>query len=365
MPARHTHGGGFLPVPTGTTPSWQSLRLGAGGHLTGMSVGYDGTNTTVIRTDNGGAYLWNPSATSPAANNGVTGAWQQLINPQSFGLSTTTTSNPFYILGAAGVGEIQVYPGTSPGDSNILYQVYIAIPTASPSVPANTLITIWKSTNKGGTWTQCPGFTPISIHGMFSNDAWRLYNPKMAIHPTNSNIVYVGFENGQFVFSDGNNYGLWVTLDGGTTLNRMDPGVIPSPTDFGYSGMSFNPADGTKMYINISGVGIYYSSNADLGIGSTWTAVAAGYAGNRVSYGMTGANNKYFVCDDGVYGNLWVYTGGLAGTWAHKITGIGPGQGAASIARDSSNVNYYVVSSSTGSLIESVDGGVTWGASSG
>ena len=62
---------------------------------------------------------------------------------------------------------------------------------------------MFKSTNKGTTWTQT-NFTPISSSTMNANDSYAQWGQKMAVDPYNPNIVYVGTEaNGMFKTTDG------------------------------------------------------------------------------------------------------------------------------------------------------------------
>src|SRR5271166_2128166 len=227
MPARHTHGGGFKPVPSGAM-AWQPLKVGGAGHFTGMSLGYDGTLTIAVRTDVGGGYIWNPSSTNPTANDGTVGAWEQIFAAKNFGLNVNNpVPNPYYNK-FSGISELQVYPGTNPGDANIMYMLTYAEPSENSS--GTLLLTVWKTTNKGSSWSQCSGFTPFSFLGSYSNSTYRLAGlPRMSIHPTNSNIMYIGTGNDS-EFGGSTNYGLWVTLDGGTSFTRMDGAGNPLPT---------------------------------------------------------------------------------------------------------------------------------------
>src|SRR6516165_7031336 len=107
-----------------STNTWQALPIGAGGFLTGLSIAQDGT--MVVRTDTYGAYIWNGSE------------WQQLITATSMPAAFATLSNIQYGSQnyAQGVYEIQI----APSDSSILYMEYEG--------------DVFKSTNKGASWTQ-------------------------------------------------------------------------------------------------------------------------------------------------------------------------------------------------------------------
>jgi hypothetical protein len=130
---------------------WQTLKVGGGGYVTGMSIANDGT--MVVRTDTNGAYLWTGSQ------------WQQLV--------TASSMPAAFDFSGDGVYEIEV----APSNSNIMYMTFGG--------------DVFKSTNKGTTWTQT-SFTPFNNTYDPANDSYRFNGQKMAIDPNNPNIVYVG-----------------------------------------------------------------------------------------------------------------------------------------------------------------------------
>src|SRR5271166_3448561 len=93
MPARHTHGGGLVPLPL-QAPGWQTLRLGDGGEVQSFNFQPDGT--ALCRTDTYGAYRLNR----------MTGLWSQLCSTSSLPLSV-------YSVGTAGVYEIVAAPSNT------------------------------------------------------------------------------------------------------------------------------------------------------------------------------------------------------------------------------------------------------------
>ena len=111
--------GGTVVVDPVASNNWQTLKVGAGGFVTGIDIAPDGT--MVVRTDTYGAYIWNGTQ------------WQQLVTstsmPAAFVQQTSATS-------AQGVYEIQI----APSNSNIMYMMFDGY--------------VFKSTNKGTTWTQ-------------------------------------------------------------------------------------------------------------------------------------------------------------------------------------------------------------------
>ena len=110
--------GGTLVVDPVSANNWQTLKVGAGGWVTGIDIAPD--DTMVIRTDTYGAYIWNGTQ------------WQQLVTSTSMPAAFVTPNHDSH----QGVYEIQV----APSNSNILYMMYEGY--------------VFQSTNKGTTWTQ-------------------------------------------------------------------------------------------------------------------------------------------------------------------------------------------------------------------
>ena len=114
-----------------------------------------------------------------------------------------------------GVYEIQI----APSNSNIMYMMYEGY--------------VFKSTNKGTTWTQT-SFAPVTEPD--PNDPYRIYGQKMAIDPNNPNVVYVGTPQN----------GLFVTTNGGASwqsVSAVPVSATDSSGDYpGITGIVFDPA---------------------------------------------------------------------------------------------------------------------------
>src|SRR6516165_7901041 len=181
-----------------STNTWQALPIGAGGFLTGLSIAQDGT--MVVRTDTYGAYIWNGTQ------------WQQLITATSMPAAFVTPN-----LDNQGVIEIQI----APSNSNILYMFFEGY--------------VFRSTNKGATWTQ----TSFAPTGDTASDAtYKLDGQKMAVDPNNPNVVYVGTTKN----------GLFVTTNGGSSWQSVSAVPLSLPDSSGdnpgFSGIVFDPALG-------------------------------------------------------------------------------------------------------------------------
>jgi hypothetical protein len=228
---------GSSATPAFTTASstgskWSILKVGAGGYLTGASIASD--NTLVVRADTYGAYIWNPSATTPQGNEGGTGAWQQLITSSSMPLSFVSMGQLYNY----GVYEIAI----SPSNSNYIYMMYH---DAKPKTyPPN--VTVYQSTNKGQNWS-VTNFTPVSDQILNANDAYRLFGQKMVVDPSSSTTVYAG----------ANTSGLFKTTDGGSSWTELAGFPTPSAGGPGITGLAINPSNSREIFGASHGNGVY------------------------------------------------------------------------------------------------------------
>src|SRR5262245_51105664 len=242
----------------GTT--WQPLRIGAGGFLVGMDIAPDGTK--VVRADTYGAYLWNTA----------TSQWDQLVTAQSMPEGGALDFGE-------GVYEIKV----APSNSSRLYMMYRG--------------SVYRSDNKGGTWTKT-AFATLSTVG--PNDNYRNWGQKMAVDPANPDVVYVGTpQNGLFVTSNGGTS--WQSV-GGVPISAATSGAYP-----GITGIAFDPTSGTTggktntIFAASYGNGVYRSTNA----GASFSLLAGGPSGG-VSHGKMASDGVYYASSaDGA--KVWRY----------------------------------------------------------
>ncbi len=113
--------GGTVVVDPVASNDWQTLKVGAGGFITGIDIAPD--DTMVVRTDTYGAYIWNGSE------------WQQLVTSTSMPASfdAINVQSTGY---TEGVFEIQI----APSNSFIMYMMYEGY--------------VFSTSNNGTTWTQ-------------------------------------------------------------------------------------------------------------------------------------------------------------------------------------------------------------------
>jgi hypothetical protein len=299
--------GGTVVVDPVPANAWQTLKIGAGGFLSGIDVAPDGT--LVVRTDTYGAYIWNGSQ------------WQQLV---------TSTSMPAAIVTAGieeGVYEIQI----ASSNTSILYMMYLG--------------DVFKSTDKGTTWA----LTNFSNVSQDPNDSYRVNGQKMAIDPNNPNVVYVGTPKN----------GLFVTQDGGVTWQTVSA-VPVSATDAsglypGITGILFDPALGVTggktntIFASSYGNGVYESTDG----GASWTHLSG--SPSDVDHAAVSSTGAYYVTSSNS-SQLWRY---MNGAWTELLTAPYNGYLTA-VAINPLNPSEIVVVGTNSSPNVSYDGGITW-----
>jgi hypothetical protein len=264
----------------------------------------------VGRTDTAGAYLWNGSS------------WVQLVTNTSMPASYIA-GDPVGIGGASG-GQGVYEVAISPSNSSLMYMNYGGY--------------LFKSTNKGTTWTQTN--FPSQGTGCNPNDSYAQTGQKMAVDPNNSNIVYAGTETN----------GMYVTTNGGTSWAQVSG--VPAGTGAGITGILFD-ASGAQVggvtqviYASSSGHGVYKTING----GTTWTLLSSGP--DDVEYAAISNSGTYYAVGDSNT-NVWSYNGT---TWTKLISG-GAWQG---IAINPFNQNELAVTLQGGQVNISYDSGATW-----
>jgi photosystem II stability/assembly factor-like uncharacterized protein len=274
-----------------------------------MDIAPDGT--MVVRTDTYGAYLWNGTE------------WQQLVTASSLPAAEVTPD----VYHNDGVYEIRI----APSNSNILYMEYLGY--------------VYRSTDKGAHWTK----TNFAYVSSDPNDPNRMDGQKMAVDPSNPNIVYVGTQKN----------GLFVTRDGGTTWSPVPaiPGAIQDSSGAfpGITGLVVDPNSGvtaagaTKVvYASSYGRGVYKSTDG----GVTWSALAGGPA-KVESAALSSTGVYYAVGNDST--SLWRYSNNA---WTQLS--LDNSQGFQAVAVDPHDPLHIIVAAQSGFLQESLDGGNTW-----
>jgi hypothetical protein len=298
--------------------NWKAINLGAGGWVTGFDQHTDGT--IVVRTDTYGAYIKDPGAQT----------WRQMVTQTGI----LNDPRPPHQLDGQGTGTYEVRISAHPTSASgvVIYMVFYG--------------GFYRSLDRGVTWVKM-NTTPD--WGVFTDvypnqGSQRFYDCKMAIHPTNPDIVYLGTMT----------TGLWRTTNGGTTwTNLTGPTNFPSPistTDnAGVGGIIFDPTTRT-LFAHCNGRG-YYSLEEN---SSTWqgpfgptTPISSC---DMVSY--SGVRHLWCVSPSNA-NQVWRSVGG---TWSTVTTTLN-NNGAFAVFFDPNNTNRIIIARNSGHMIQSMGGG--------
>jgi Bacterial Ig domain len=307
------------------TPAWRDLKLGAGGQITSISISPDAT--TLIRTDTGGGYVYEPTGTCTLGGNVFAAqCWRQLA---------TTVSLPSRIqtypqLGDGNVGVVEVVACQS--NTNVLYMIW------------NT--TLYVSTNRGVTWTATPQTTTQNSNA----NSTKANSPYLYCDPANPDIIYVSTpSSGVFKSTNGRS-------GAGATFARVT--AVGAATRSQGHVFASDPASSVvgnvtqHFWICTFGTGCYETTNGGTSFAVTASSPTAFY---------------HIVCDQ--FSQLWLVdqTNGLhryVSSWSTMSTPtIGSG-GPTSIAVDptsaSLGTNHVVIAGFNGQIASSANNGRTW-----
>jgi hypothetical protein len=163
------------PVP-GETYLWKPVTIGAGGFVTGLSISRDG-RTRVIRTDVGGAYLWDERASR----------WRPL-----FTAASAPAERREIMRGGFGAYEAVVVPGDAD-------RLYLAIGGR-----------FYRSDDRGAHWREPDAGAPFPLK-LDANAPSRLSGPFVAVAPDDPGRLLLG--------TPGD--GLWRSEDGGARWTKV------------------------------------------------------------------------------------------------------------------------------------------------
>ncbi|MFA6286401.1 MAG: sialidase family protein [Opitutaceae bacterium] len=302
---------------------WKPVRLGAGGFVTGFVSHPRDANVRYCRTDVGNAYRWDAAAKE----------WiPMVVVGGSTGIAADAVAGPARI----GVESIAV----DPQDKNV---VLMALPLRySPDnkIPA-VAGTVFLSTDGGRTFVR--GDLNVAMQ---PNGDFRTGGECMGIDPNNGRIVYFGSRKN----------GLWKSVNGGLNWAQLTTGGAPAATA-NVIGIRFDRVDATHttVYALVHTGPVLKSTDA----GVTWANVSAASA--------LGDAPRNSTVDS--LGNLYVIKGGTkniekmtrAGVWSELSPRLaGPGHKLTNVAVDPKNPNRLFVSSNSGCVTRSIDGGASW-----
>lgn len=224
----------------------EPVLIGSGGYITGLVIHPSDPDIMYIRTDVGGAYRWEEK----------TNSWTQLMS--SFSLD-----------GQYAVDGIAL-------DKNNKDIVYICVGNDQPW-EQGVSSGIWKSEDRGNTWTDISPDYTIRFHGNSEN---RGDGECIAVDPNNSNILWVGTRSMEGYRDEEYEAGLHYSTDGGQTWTKKklygDRGTLEEVRCIFYDPNSLNEGKSQTIYAvvnivenNVNIGGLYRSTNA----GETWDKV--------------------------------------------------------------------------------------------
>lgn len=206
---------------------WGNVAIGGGGYVTGLVIHPVEPGVTYVRTDIGGFYRWEEDAMR----------WIPITDHFS------RAERGFF-----GGESIAL----DPSDPNV---VYIA---AGLNYDAGT---VFKSTDRGGTWVRSGLHTPM--HG---NGDLRWAGERLAVDPFDARHVLFGSRS----------EGLHRSTDGGMSWERVGWVGATTPTDgIGVSGVLFDPSTEGTIYANTYAEGIHASTDR----GTMWQRLESSPSG--------------------------------------------------------------------------------------
>ena len=290
------------------------------GSSTNILEGNDGgvfltTNSGTSWTDKSGGlavtqfYRLGPSATNPnriyagAQDNGtsryLSGAWSEIIGGDGMtALIDYTNEN-------IGYGELyfgDIYRTTNGGTT--FSEISVSLPDTggwvtpyvlNPVNPASIYVGdkgVFKSTNRGTTWTTLTGaLDPSTLVAL-------------AIAPSDSNTLYAA-----------TNTRAWVSTNGGTAWSEITAGLPAAALTY----VAVHPSSPSTAFATFSGYGsakVYKTTN----FGSSWTGISAGLPAipvNCIAVNPSAPNDLYVGTDQGVY-----YSSNSGSAWSGYSTGL-------------------------------------------
>lgn len=207
------------------SPTWQSVKIGGGGYITGIYPHPQAADVVYIRTDNGGFYRWqnNSQRWLPITSNLPDEDWDYDRNSggEAIGLDP---QDPDTVLIA--VGKYTDKPGT-----------------------------IFTSGDRGNTWQA----SDLQV-AMGGDEEKRWGGNRLAVSPHNSNLVLFGSRRD----------GLWRSLDGGLTWHQLQDLAVDPGNHIGVLNVAFDPQQPNLIYASVYRDGIYQSQDN----GQTWEKLA-------------------------------------------------------------------------------------------
>lgn len=317
------NGTGSNVLPPGGVNSLLWTATGAGSPLYAWANGYG-----VYKTTDDGANWTQANNGLPAASVAIGFTCYTPETPSNAGICTGTGHR--VLLTVYGYG---VYQTTDNAATWTPFALDAALPAAryvGPRDPrcsgsaaswcdviyARTFAGVYKSTNRGTSWTKISNGLPA---GYTTGVVWDRVNPDVAygrfgwlykttdggktwsriggstILGTISNM-YVAPDNALYVATD--YYGVYKSTDGGATFGEINGGLPANKTEFGAT-IAGDPVDANIIYLGTYTDGVYKSTNG----GATWSASNGTLTGDGLKVRVLAVSNIEGSTDGAVYLN--------------------------------------------------------------
>ncbi len=311
--------------------SWQNVKVGGGGFVSGLVFHPSQSNLLYARTDVGGAYRWDAS----------TGKWIPLTD-----FMGQDEENYSGVLSIA----------TDPNDVN---RVYMATGLYTASWAGNAAV--FSSTDKGNTWMKHD--LTIKLGG---NEDGRNSSERLAVDPNLGSILFLGSSKD----------GLWKSTDYGSTWSKVNSFPVSTFSGAGVSFVLFDKSTGTAgnatqtIYVGIMQTGTNLYKSTDGGV--TWSAVPGQPTTLMPLQGVLASDGNMYITYSDNPGPNNITTGAVnklntaTNSWTSLPVPAGQG-GFSGVSVDASNPNTVLVSTldrwwPRDEIYRSTDGGNTWTA---
>lgn len=322
------------PEPTIINSEPKSVKIGAGGFVTGITIHPTAKDLIYARTDVGGLFRWNQSQQD----------WVQLLSVDRVGQAIDLNVESIAL---------------SPQDPNIIYAATGSYTHEQNNAKGKIINgNLLKSTDQGQTWEILDLSLPTG-----GNGEWRWTGERLSVDPHNSDVVYFGTRLN----------GLWKSDNGGKSWQQISTSVVPQGESFGQvknlPGVTFVEFDSTSKVVNgetqtiyagVSGQGIYRSTDG----GKNWKPLSGGPGNNLIpQQGESIGNGELVVTfhdsqEEGKNGGVWKFDGS---NWKNVTPSNGKNYAGLTVNDSDPNTLYTVTYPMTpNDIYRSTDGGETW-----
>lgn len=278
-------------LPTQQSTAWNSLPIGGGGYVTGIVTHPLDPTLIYIRTDVGGAYRWDPTAS----------VWVPILD------HFYHTDGYYYNVDGIAI---------DPNDANTVY-----ICPGGGGWNGGLL----KSSDRGGSWIQIANF---NYNG---NGDKRWHGEPIMVDPNNGSVIYSGTRE----------EGLQRSLDGGSNWAQI-ASVPVGPAGIGLRSVAIDPATlasgrSATVYVAVRGSGVWRSTNG----GNTF-ALMSGSPANPCQIKLASNGVLYVTHDAGMTkwtGSAWTSITPATGGW--EGLGVSPTDPNKVIVCGKQDPNYF------------------------